>query len=146
MPFEWCALHGVWNALCACTRTDTSSYFARASLISQFLPPRCLPVSAVPTDRYEGEAHTKKSFAGCGCTPTCRCPAPVSFCQLLRCSEKIVFALVAMFMSSGPRVGMSAWNPRSVSLVSTSASILPLTPGIVMRVFISSCSGRDPGR
>ena len=37
--------------------------------------------------------------------------------------KRIVFALVTMFMSSGSRGGMSAWNFRSVSLMSTNFCI-----------------------
>ena len=37
VPFEQCALHGVWSARCACTRTGTSSPFARVYFFAVFV-------------------------------------------------------------------------------------------------------------
>ena len=47
VPFERCALHGVWSALCACTRTETNSRFARVYFFAERTPAwRCsAPVS-----------------------------------------------------------------------------------------------------
>ena len=61
--------------------------------------------------------------------------------------KRIVFALFTIFISSSSRGGMSAWNSRSTSPMSTTcASILPLDLGSATLDFISSLSGREPGR
>ena len=59
--FEWCALHDVWSARCACTRTETNSRFARVHIFADFV------ISSSrrgPSDRHDGEAHMRKSSAG----------------------------------------------------------------------------------
>ena len=50
VPFEQCALQRVENARCACTRTETSSFFARAHFFADFVisTHRGLPFSTVP--------------------------------------------------------------------------------------------------
>ena len=60
LPFEQYALHGVWSARCACTRTETSSLFAVFVISSIPLPSSRLG----PIDKYDGDAQTRKSSAG----------------------------------------------------------------------------------
>ena len=135
----------MWSARCACTRAETNILFAHVYFFADFV------ISSTPitsslrdtTDRYDGEAHTRSSSAGA----LQRCPALAPFASSFAVLKRIVFALVTTFMSTGSRNGMPAWSSRSVSLVSTiCASILPLAPGIVTWVFISSCSRRDPSK
>ena len=62
VPFEWYALHGVWSARCACTRTETYSSFACVYFFAEFLI--SLPHSSNrlgPTDKCDGEAHKENS-------------------------------------------------------------------------------------
>ena len=73
VPFKQCALQSVWNVRCACTRTETSSFFARENFFDDSVI-SSTPMPSVlrgPTDKYKGEPHTRKSSA-----------------PLLRCSEE----------------------------------------------------------
>ena len=64
--FEWCALHGVWNARCACAKIETSSRFARLYFFAVVVISSTLMLSKRlgPTDRYDGDAQMKEKSAG----------------------------------------------------------------------------------
>ena len=66
VTFEKCALQGVWNALCACTKTESSSRFVRVYFFAVFvISSTPMPSSRLgPTDRYDGDAQVRKSSAG----------------------------------------------------------------------------------
>ena len=147
LPFEQCALHSVFSARCACTKTETNSLFARVYFFAVFLI-SSIPMSSSrlgPTDKHDGDAHMRKSSAGALQLGAALRLFP--FASSFAVLKRIVFVLFTIFVSIGPRGGMSAWNSRSTSPMSTAcASILPLAPGSVTWDFISSLSGREPGR
>ena len=118
VPFEQCALHGVWSARCACTRTETNSCFARVYFFAVFvISSTPMPSSRRgPTDRCDGDAQMRKSSAGALHRGAALRLFPFASSFTV---ERIVFALVTMFMSNGSRGGKSAWNSRSVSPLST---------------------------
>ena len=66
LPCELCALHGVWSACCACTRTETSCCFERVYFFAVFVisSTQSLRVVEGPTDRYDCDAQMRKSSAG----------------------------------------------------------------------------------
>ena len=124
VPFEQRTLHGVWSARCACTRTETNSHFARYFSAGFVISSTPMPSRRRgPTDKYDGEAHIRKSSAG-GLQRGAALrlfPFASSFAVL----KRIVLALVTMFMFNGSRGGVSAWNSRSVSLMSTTCAFTP---------------------
>ena len=90
-------------------------------------------------------AH-KKEF--CGCTPTWRCPAPVSFRQPFCCAEEDRFCPchhihVQRLKRRQVRLEFSLRFPNVDHFCVHSP---PLAPSIVTCFFISPLSGRDPGR
>ena len=104
VPFEQCALHGVWSALCACTRTETSSRFVHVctSLL--------MSCRIGPTEKYDGEAHIQWSSAGAlqrGAAPRLS-PLASSFAV----QKKISFALSCASIPPFPRgiVTWALWN------------------------------------
>ena len=104
VPFEQCALHGVWCALCACTRTETSSRFVHVctSLL--------MSCRIGPTEKYDGEAHIQWSSAGAlqrGAAPRLS-PLASSFAV----QKKISFALSCASIPPFPRgiVTWAFWN------------------------------------
>ena len=142
-----CALHGAWSARFACTRTETISCIARVYFFAVFvISSTLMPSSHLgPTDRYDGDAQMNKSSAGALHHGAALRLFP--FASSVAVLKRIVFALVTVFMSNGSRSGKSAWNSRSFHLTSTTyTSILPLSPGIVTWVSISSCLERDAGK
>ena len=120
--------------------------FARVYLFADFVissPP--MPSSRLgPTNKYDGDAHMRKSFAGALQRGAALRLFP--FASSFAVQKRIVFALVTIFMSQGSRgrhirLGILAAFPRCRPLV---RPIPPLAPGIVTCVLISSLSGRDP--
>ena len=106
VPFEECALQGVWNAPpVRVPEQRPVPYFAREYFFAAFeISSTPMPsVLSGPTDRYGG-AH-KEELCGRGAALRL-CPFASFFAVL----KRIVFALVTMCMSSGSRSGMSAWN------------------------------------
>ena len=103
VPFEQCALHGVWSARCACTRAETISCFARVYFCAVFvISSRPRPSSRRgPADKYDGDAQmrTSSAFALQFGAALHLFPLASSFAVL----ERIVVALFTMFMSSGSK-------------------------------------------